>query len=50
MSAWARTTLYRRWHSKEALVRGAIARMAEEEFRLPDMGSLEDAPSTDWPV
>lgn len=34
-------TLYRRWHSKEALVRGAIARMAEEEVQLPDTGSLD---------
>lgn len=34
-------TLYRRWHSKEAMVRGAIARMAAEEVKVPDTGSLD---------
>jgi AcrR family transcriptional regulator len=34
-------TLYRRYHSKEALVRGAIARMAAEEVKVPDTGSLD---------
>jgi AcrR family transcriptional regulator len=34
-------TLYRRYHSKVALVRGAVARMAAEEVRAPDTGSLD---------
>jgi AcrR family transcriptional regulator len=34
-------TLYRRYHSKEALVRGTIARMAEQEVRVPDAESLD---------
>jgi AcrR family transcriptional regulator len=34
-------TLYRRYHSKAALVRGAIARMAAEEVKVPDTGSVD---------
>jgi AcrR family transcriptional regulator len=34
-------TLYRRWHSKVALVRAALARLAEQEVRVPDTGSRD---------